>query len=498
MCTRLISNGMDLLTEIAIKYGSDRQPLSKHSYTPYYFELFKDRIGEIEKILEIGVGSDGAGLRMWRDFFPNANIYGAEIDQNRIFTDGRIQVFYCDQASQNDLMALLDKTGHDLDFVVEDASHKPEDQVFTCLTLMPYLKSDVVYIIEDVADASIVEKLSPYYDVEVPQLIPKKKRYDDRLVVVRHRKNNIRQRSYSRDPETTSPPSISIFAKRAFLNTNPSHEFISKEVSYRGHGHLLRVSSIIRGDQIAQKLGVKLNPKNGFENDVCIYVKPHVKPGEDFKFEGKGYLDIIDGSDLFVLARKHPEIGVISMSDWNYEMLKRVLPNKIVNIPQQHCNFERVRRTRNEITRVGIIGTARAFTYLPPDLKPRLTERGVELIEFSKFFSRQDVVDFYMKIDVQIIWRPYFDYRKDILMNPLKIVNSSSFGIPTIAYDEPVFKEMDGCYIPVHTLGEFLAELDKLRSDSELYDKYAKRCIEKSEEYHIEEIAKLYRNLASL
>lgn len=262
--------------------------------------------------------------------------------------------------------------------------------------------------------------------------------------------------------------------------------------------HLARVSSIIRAEQISNYIGAKLNPTDGYQDDICIYVKPPYKPGGDFLFDGKPYLDIVDEATGYSsLLKKYPEVGVISLSDWNYRILKRLLPNKIVNIPQQHCNFERIRKSNSGITTVGCIGTYRAFPYLPKGLKESLAERNIELVEFSKFFTRQDIVDFYMKTDVQIIWRPYADYRKDILMNPLKIVNASSFGVPTIAYDEPAFKEMDGCYIPVHTLEEFIVELDILRSKPELYDEYAKRCLEKAEGYHIEKIAQLYKNLAT-
>ncbi len=174
----------DELTQLAIKYGTDRHPWAKHSYTPYYYELFQNRRKSIKKILEIGVG-EGKGLRMWQEFFPNAKIYGAEIDQNRIFTEDRIEVVYCDQTKQDDLTALLKKIGTDIDFVVEDASHKPEDQVFTCLSLMPYLPANVIYIIEDVADLSICEKLLTY-NLEIPKLKRRRKRYDDRLIVVKH------------------------------------------------------------------------------------------------------------------------------------------------------------------------------------------------------------------------------------------------------------------------------------------------------------------------
>ncbi len=80
-------------------------------------------------------------------------------------------------------------------------------------------------------------------------------------------------------------------------------------------------------------------------------------------------------------------------------------------------------------------------------------------------------------------------------MNPLKLVNSSAFGVPTIAYDEPVFEEMKGCYLPVKSLDEFLKKLDDLVTSPSLYNEYSERCLEKAKEYHIEKIAKLYKDL---
>ncbi|OGM19974.1 hypothetical protein A2714_02835 [Candidatus Woesebacteria bacterium RIFCSPHIGHO2_01_FULL_38_9] len=269
---------------------------------------------------------------------------------------------------------------------------------------------------------------------------------------------------------------ISIFAKMPFRT--------------RGW-YLARVSSIIRAQQVSDYLGAKLNPEKGYENDVCIYIKPHVKEGQDFKFEGKPYLDIIDGWGLVSLLKRYPEVSVIACSELDFETLSRTVPNKIVLIPQHHCNFERVKRTRKEKTTVGVIGTPHAFPLLPQEMKPELAKRGMNLWEYSHFFKREDIIDFYQKIDVQIVWRPY----SKKLANPLKIVNAASFGIPTIALDEPYFKEMRDCYIPVHTLDEFLNELDNLRSNPELYEKYAKRCLKKAEEYHIENIAKLYQEL---
>lgn len=274
--------------------------------------------------------------------------------------------------------------------------------------------------------------------------------------------------------------SISIFAKRPFRA--------------RRDRHLQRVSSIIRGQQIAAQIGAKLNPETDYENDVCIYVKPHVPRGYENKvqFEGKKtYLDIIDGWALGPVLKNYPQVTAIACSRTDYDTLGQVASNKIIFIPQQHCNFERVKRDRDQITTVGVIGTTWAFHWLPEDLKDRLAERGMNLLEFSEFYTRQDIIDFYKKIDVQIVWRPY---RKK-LANPLKIVNASSFGIPTVALDEPYFKEMDGCYLPVQNLESLLARLDELRASPALYEDYSRRCLKKAEGYHIENVAKLYQAL---
>lgn len=172
----------DPLSQLAKKYGTDRHPGSKHSYTPFYYELLKDKKDSIKKILEIGVG-EGPGLRMWQEFFPNAKIYGAENDPKRIFKEDRIQVFYCDQTSQVNLEGLIKIIGNDIDLVIDDGSHKPSDQILTCLTLMPLLSPNTIYIIEDVADMTIVDKLKDY-NLYIPKLKRRKERYDDYLIVV--------------------------------------------------------------------------------------------------------------------------------------------------------------------------------------------------------------------------------------------------------------------------------------------------------------------------
>lgn len=470
---------MDKLSRLAIKYNSDRHPGSKHSYTPYYDQLFNDRRETIKKVLEIGVG-DGRGLRMWRDFFPNATIYGADNMPNRVFKENRIEVYYCDQSNEEELLALIKKIGTDLDFVVDDGSHKPEHQVFTCQTLIPLLNPNVIYVIEDVADRTIIEQLTEF-NLEIPSLRPKKTRYDDRLIIVRHAMQK-------------TIPSVSIFTGKVFLSTNPGEEYVDNGIRPK-RGYLKRVSAMIRGNQVAEAIGAKLNPKTDYKNGACIYVKPEPGPDGNYKFEGKRqYLDVIDGGYYIPQLKDYPKVKAIVCSESDYFFsVTNGLADRTVLIPQHHCNYNRETRTRSEITTVGAIGNRTGLGYIPAELRQRLAERGVEFLELWQFFTRQDVVDFYKKIDIQIVWRPYM--RKRPVSNPLKIINAASFGIPTIALDEPTFKETGNCYLGVQSLDEFLVQLDRLRTSPGLYRAYSELCRATAERYHIDNIAKLYLNL---
>lgn len=189
------------LCKLAYKYGSDKCAKLKHAYTPYYYELFKDMRLTTKKVLEIGIGFHvgmehvekvkgkyltGASLYMWRDFFPNANIYGADMDQRTLFKDDRISTFYCDQTKKEDLENLIRQTGYDIDIVIDDGSHNWQDQTFACLNLMPLLQKNVFYLIEDIKQPDkIVESLKDY-DCTVAPI--RRRHSDDNIILVRHKK----------------------------------------------------------------------------------------------------------------------------------------------------------------------------------------------------------------------------------------------------------------------------------------------------------------------
>lgn len=160
------------LCELAFKYGTDKCPQIFHTYTPVYYELLKDL--NPKKVLELGIGTSytmrhvtgylpGASLRMWRDFFPNAQVYGVDISKESMFEEDRITTFLMDTRSEEDMTRLIKTIGSDIDLVVDDGPHDSTSQINTARMLLPQLKEGVIYIIEDVKSARrVVQALDEY------------------------------------------------------------------------------------------------------------------------------------------------------------------------------------------------------------------------------------------------------------------------------------------------------------------------------------------------
>lgn len=172
------------LCEIGYKYGTDKCPQIKHPYTPVYYDFFKRRIRFVKKVLEIGVW-EGSSIRMWRDFFPNAQIYGLDVREESQIEEERIKVFLGDSRDEKLVKNLiLNEMGTDIDFVLDDGSHWPSYQAITCRIIKPLLtKKEVIYAIEDVRFPDELRKKLPEYEIEEIN-IPKKYR-DDGLVIVK-------------------------------------------------------------------------------------------------------------------------------------------------------------------------------------------------------------------------------------------------------------------------------------------------------------------------
>ena len=266
--------------------------------------------------------------------------------------------------------------------------------------------------------------------------------------------------------------------------------FFAKKARYENnYKHLLHGSSLIRAEQMSEYLGAKFNPAGGYENDVCIYIKP----SRLLKFAKNSYIDIVDANSLSYIRflEDNPQLSVIAASQYSYEYLSKSL-KKVVLIPQQHCNFENILRHRKEINTVGIIGGLDAFQYSVEDTKEKLKKIGINLINENFYSNRADVVDFYKKIDIQITWRPIPHHLK----NAMKLYNAASFGIPTVGYPELANKEFEGYYIQATTIDQLIDGVKKLKDNPEYYNEFSKKIVKKAAEYHISKIAKLYKNLA--
>lgn len=198
------------LCKLAMKYGSDKCPQFRHTYTPFYYQILKDKRRQIKKVLEMGIGYQpgmpqkkvyfdpnlqrhyhlGASLYMWRDFFANAKIYGADIHPEVMFKDERIKTFLCDETNKNDLEDLIKKTGSDIDLFIDDGNHHQEYQIFMCKTLMPLLNKKVIYVIEDVISPQEIVNALYEYDCSIPELPPpSRKSRDNMLIIVKNKRN---------------------------------------------------------------------------------------------------------------------------------------------------------------------------------------------------------------------------------------------------------------------------------------------------------------------
>ena len=138
---------------LAEKYGCDKTPAIFHHYTPFYDQLFWDM--PVRRVLEVGI-LHGASLRMWRDYFPAAQIFGLEINPDVLFQEERIWTAECDATIEEQSRRLAGDFGGDFDLIIEDGSHEPFDQLRVFSNLFPFLAPTGLYVIEDVAHPGLV------------------------------------------------------------------------------------------------------------------------------------------------------------------------------------------------------------------------------------------------------------------------------------------------------------------------------------------------------
>lgn len=136
------------LSSLAKKYNTDKGPAG-HYYTKVYELMFGPMKQSTKKIYEIGI-LGGASLRMWADYFPQANVYGIDIEDRSNLNSERIHTFVADQAERAQLQKSIDAFGSDYDIIVDDGGHTMKMQQISFAYLFPHVKRGGFYVIEDV------------------------------------------------------------------------------------------------------------------------------------------------------------------------------------------------------------------------------------------------------------------------------------------------------------------------------------------------------------
>ena len=161
-----------------------------HSYLDTYENLFQKKKDSVSNILEIGIGNKGGSLKLWRDYFKNAQVYGIDISNRNLEDGNRITHIFNTNASLFDTSYFKDK----FDIIIDDGSHTLEDQCTFIEKYLPLLKDDGILIIEDVQEfqhTEIFKKITPDYlksYIEVYDLRKNIGRYDDILFVINRNK----------------------------------------------------------------------------------------------------------------------------------------------------------------------------------------------------------------------------------------------------------------------------------------------------------------------
>jgi hypothetical protein len=134
------------LDELARRHGCDKAS-TVHGYTRAYERHFGPLRDQPVKLLEIGVGR-GNSMRMWREYFPRAALYGLDIEECRQVEPLNVTVFIGSQGDPVVLDRLAAKTGK-LDIVIDDGSHRWSDQMVAFERLYPHLQPGGIYVVED-------------------------------------------------------------------------------------------------------------------------------------------------------------------------------------------------------------------------------------------------------------------------------------------------------------------------------------------------------------
>jgi hypothetical protein len=177
-------SGATVFADLCDRFGTDKGSnglkeysfqWSPHRYSDFYEILFGQCRNQVTQILEVGIGTGnlnlpanmgigaqpGASLRVWREYFPNALIYGADIDSQIMFSEDRISTFLVDQLDEKSIQnAVSGFYPGTFDLIVDDGLHTFKANTTFFKNSIHLLSERGVYIIEDVTPANLKKLLT--------------------------------------------------------------------------------------------------------------------------------------------------------------------------------------------------------------------------------------------------------------------------------------------------------------------------------------------------
>jgi hypothetical protein len=201
------------LTKLCEIYKSDKGSINHkkniwgwtaHTYSNYYYFLFNHFKDDVKLVFECGLGTNnpdlrgnmtvngipGASLRVWRDYFKNAQIYGADIDKDILFQENRIKTFYVDQLNTPSIKTMWKEIGiQNFDIIIDDGLHTTDANIKLFINSFNKLKKNGIYIIEDVHSLELNNIMRKLKKFSPELIILKNKNYiyqDNNLVIIRN------------------------------------------------------------------------------------------------------------------------------------------------------------------------------------------------------------------------------------------------------------------------------------------------------------------------
>ena len=229
---------MKSLKEIYKKYarteehptGSDKG--TTHGYIELYEKLLAPYRNTKRAVLEIGI-QYGDSLRMWREYFPNAEIIGIDslLGTGRFPLNGGtdkiegVTLLKMDSTFPHQIFAKFQNEMFDV--VIDDGSHELKDQLVTVCSFWPKLGPGGLHVVEDITTpegnpSPGTFRMFDCFNAEIRRFDLKQKsgRYDDAMLVLK--KPGVRSRVLTPEdigPEVLDEPCVVV--SHTSLNCHP-------------------------------------------------------------------------------------------------------------------------------------------------------------------------------------------------------------------------------------------------------------------------------------